>query len=441
MPAPIKQMSLQISGFLGEIVRLATSRERIAQLWQVSLYSNAVYLILANAASAVLTFGFWIVVARFYPPEDVGIASAVISAAGLLAALSYLGLGVGLIRFLPGAGGKSRSMINTVFTVGVLCSIVAAVVFAAGLGVWSPELLFLRENPVYLAAFIVFVIVANLWTLAQETIIAVRRTRFVLTQNLICGLLRIIMPIPLAALFHSFGIFASWSVSLGLALLITVFLFLPRVAAGYRPAPSFNAGILKKMLRFSLANYLSMLFLTAPGLMLPVMVLNLRGAGDNAFFYIAWAIAVVLNIIPSGPAFSLFAEGSHDEKKLKLNTRRALKMTYLILVPAVILTVAIADYLLLLFGDPYSENAASLLRILAVASLPLAVDVIYLGVKRVERNLAVVIGLPMIMMIITLLLSYLFLPRLGINGVGIAWLAACTVVALPVAINMLRNRE
>jgi len=40
----------------------------------------------ANAAAALLGFIFWIIVARFYSPEDVGLASAAIAALGLLAA-------------------------------------------------------------------------------------------------------------------------------------------------------------------------------------------------------------------------------------------------------------------------------------------------------------------------------------------------------------------
>lgn len=38
-------------------------------------------------------FVFWIVVARFYPPEVVGLGAALISAAGLLTFVSSLGLG------------------------------------------------------------------------------------------------------------------------------------------------------------------------------------------------------------------------------------------------------------------------------------------------------------------------------------------------------------
>ena len=137
----IRQLSLRLSGFVTEVASIATSKQKLRQLWHIPLYSNAFYLMAANAAAALLGFIFWIVVARFYSPEDVGLASAAIAALGLLAAISYLGLGMGLIRFLPQSGENADSMINTVLTIGTLSSIVAVFIFIAGLGFWSPALL------------------------------------------------------------------------------------------------------------------------------------------------------------------------------------------------------------------------------------------------------------------------------------------------------------
>ena len=79
---------------------IATSKERLRQLFHIPLYSNAIYLIIANAATALLGFFFWIAVTRFYTPEDVGLASATIAAMWLVVSLSRLGLEMGLVRFL-----------------------------------------------------------------------------------------------------------------------------------------------------------------------------------------------------------------------------------------------------------------------------------------------------------------------------------------------------
>ncbi len=115
-------------------------------------------------------------------------------------------------------------------------------------------------------------------------------------------------------------------------------------------------------------------------------------------------------------------------------------MIGLILVPMVIVILATADWLLLLFGGAYSENATTLLRILTISALPLAVNLVYLGIKRVEKKLKVIVGLSVFAAVATLGLSYLLLPRMGIDGVGIAWLISQGAIALAIAESWLKRR-
>jgi len=437
----IKLLSLRFSGFLTEVISIATSKERLKQLFRVSLYSNAAFLLIANAAGSLLGFAFWIIVARVYPAEDVGLASAVIAAVGLLAMLSHLGLGMGLIRFLPHSGRNASSMINTVFTIGTLVSVITAFIFIAGLSFWSPALLFVRQHPIYLAAFVVFTIAATLSTLINETFVAERRASFVLARGFIFSLLKLPLPIVLAAFFHSFGIFASWGMSLGVALLLSIFLFLPRAQPGYRPFFAFNRRVVNDMLHFSFANYLSVLFRGAPGMLLPIMVINILGAEPQAYFYMALMTGAVLIMIPEAFSTSLFAEGSYDEHTLGLNIRRSLKITFLILVPAVILILAIADKLLLLFGGSYSENATTLLRLLAISAIPMTINAVYLAIKRVEKKLKIIVGLTAFAAVSILGLSYFLLPRMGIDGAGIAYLIGHTTIALVIVASWLRRQR
>lgn len=417
------------------------SKEGFKAFFRVPLYRNALYLMTANIVNAFLGFVFWIIVARLYAAEDVGLASAAISGVMLMVSFSHLGLGTGLIRFLPRSSKNANSMINTCFTISTFISILVAVIFIAGLGSWSPNLLFIRQNPVYLAAFVAFAIAATLSILVDATFIAQRRAGFIVAKNLIFNLLKLALPILLAVFFHSFGIFASWGVSLGIALLVSLFLFLPRAQPGYYPIFALRKKVVNEMLPFSFANYISMLLWAAPVYILPIMVVSLLGAEANAYFYIAWAIANLLFMLPSAVSRSLFAEGSYDEEKLGSNTWRSLRLIFLILVPLVILILAFADKLLLLFGGAYSESATILLRIMALSALPLAINVVYLAIKRVQMRLKLIIGLTAFVAVVTLGLSYLLLPRMGINGAGIAWLISQGVVALGIIANSLWRRR
>jgi len=423
-----------------EVFTIATSKDRLKRLFHIPLYSNALYLMVANAANALIGFVFWIIVARFYSPEDVGFASAAISAVSLLAMLANLGLGYGLIRFLPHSGENANNMINSCFTIGGIVSIVAVCVFLFGLGLWSPALLPIRQDCVYLVAFVLFTIALTLSLLTEQTFVAERRTGFVLAKNLIFNVLRLPFVLLLALFFQSFGIFSSWGISLAVALFVSVFVFLPRIRFGYRPSFTVDKGAVKDILRFSFANHIGNLFWTAPASILPIMVINMLGAELNAYFYIAWAIGSVLTMIPTVSALSLFAEGSYDEDKLEQNIWRSLKMVFVILLPVAMLILALADKILLLFGGSYSENAATLLRLLSIAALPLAINAVYLGIKRVEKKPKVIIGLTAFMAAVTLGLSFLLLPRLGISGVGIAWLISQGIIALAIIAGLLKSR-
>ena len=66
---------------LGDIIGIVTSRERLKQKLSVSLYRNAIYLMIGTAINSIFGLAFWVVATRWlYEPEDIGLASAVISA-------------------------------------------------------------------------------------------------------------------------------------------------------------------------------------------------------------------------------------------------------------------------------------------------------------------------------------------------------------------------
>jgi O-antigen/teichoic acid export membrane protein len=425
----MKSINSPIFKTLSEAAHIITSKERIKQLFHIPLYSNAFYLMLSTAITAILGFLFWIIVARFYTEAEVGLASAIISSICLLSSLGYVGLNFSLIRFLPQAE-KPQELINTCFTLSGLISVVLAGIFIAGLQWWSPALAFIKESAVFSLAFVAFVL---LWTLSyfiDNAFIARRRAGFVLSKNIIIALLRIPLPILLVAFFHTFGIVASWAIAVIVAVAVSLFLFLPKVQKSYKPVPVLKLNLIKGVWRYSGASYLAELVTIAPGTLFPIMVVNLLSAESNAYFYIAWMIASLLSAIPLAVSQSLFAEGSHFEEKLGENVGKSLKFTFLLLIPVVILFVFGGKWLLLAFGQAYSSHALSLLRILTISSLPLGINCIYTSILRVTNRIKELAGIWAFVALATLLTSYLILPTTGIIGIGYTWLVAHSLVAL-----------
>jgi O-antigen/teichoic acid export membrane protein len=424
---------------LRDVFRTGTSLDNIKGLFRIPFYSNAFFLMIGSVSSALLGFVFWIVAARFYTNEEVGLASAIIAAMGLVVSLSRLGMGTGLVRFLHQTGEDANSTLNTVFTIGILSSFTAAFIFVIGLGIWSPALLVLRDNPLYMVVFIVFTISSTLSEFVDNAFIAARKTGYTMFRAFIFSLLKMLLPIVLAAFMKSFGIFASWGIALMVALLISTLVFLPRAQPGYRFFFTVKKRILSDMVHFAFANYVSAFLWGASGVVFPIMVVNRLGAESNAYFYIGWAMGGVLTVIPNAISTSLFAEGSYDETQLRAHVKRSLKLVFILLIPAVILTLLIADKLLLLFGREYSQNATALVRILALGTLPMAINIIYLSIKQVEKDLKAIVGLAVFVAVMSLALAYVLLPKIGINGVGIGWLAGQSCTALIIIVNWLRG--
>jgi len=384
---------------------------------------------LAQVANAIFGFVFWIIAARLYTAEVVGLTSAILSVAGLLVTISSVGLGYGLIRFLN-SNKNPVKLINSSFTVTGLLSLAATGIFIIGLGIWSPGLDILRNDPHYLVVFLFFVPVSVFASLIDQTLMAKRQAKFIFIRSLIFNILRLALLVLLAVFFQSLGILGSWSTAVFIALLVGVFILLPRAQPGYKLSFTVDRKMVSEIQHYSFLNYLGDLFWNLPGLVLPIIIVNLLGADSNAYFYMAWAMAGTLTMIPTSIATSLLAEGSHDEALLKYHIRRSLRILVLLLIPAAIIVWFLADKFLLLYGGLYAKNATTLLRWLAIASLPIAINTIYFSIKRIQKQVTPVIILAVIMALITVLVSYLLLPRFGINGVGIAWLGAQSISAV-----------
>jgi Membrane protein involved in the export of O-antigen and teichoic acid len=427
---------LPVLKIITEAIGTITSRQRLKRVITTPLYGNAFYLMLNTVIMALCGFFFWMVVARFYTEAEVGFSSAIISGISLLATISLLGLNTSLIRFLPQAD-KPQKLINSCYTLSGIVSLVVTGTFVVGLGFWSPALAFIQQNAIFTAAFIVFALLWTLSSLVDSTFIAKRKASFVLSKNTIYSVLKIPLPILFVLFFRTFGIVASWGIAIGVALAVSLFLFLPKVQNPYKPVPTLKLRLLKDMWQYSGGNYLANLLASSPSLILPLMVVNLLGAEQNAYFYIAWAIATLLFAIPGAVSQSLFAEGSHFEDKLRENVVKSLKFSFLLLVPATIILILVGKWLLLAFGQSYSANALRLLWILSLSSLPLAINHLYTSILRVKSRLKELMAIRGFIALAVLLASYLIMPATGIMGIGYAWLGAQAVVAIYVVVRRL----
>jgi len=411
-----------------------------ARYWRIPLYSNAFYLMLGNGLGALLGIVFWAVAAHFYTTDAVGLIAAAIAAMAMLGSLSNLGLGIGLIRFLPGSGERTVPRINYSLTIVILLSILLSVIFLLGLGTWSPALIFFRRNAAAFIVFAIFTAATAITGVIDSIFVALRHAGFVTARGLLFTGLKLVLAIMLAGVSQAYGIFNSWGAALCVSLILSFFLFLPNLIHGYLPMPNLNWRGTGELMRYSLVNNLANLLAGLPGQLLPMMLLSRLGAQANAYFYVAWQIMAALLLIPFSISTSLFAEGCHDERELMDNAWRSLGLALAILVPLAIVIIVFSAFLLRIFGAAYAQNSSGLLQVLALSLFPVSVNQVFFTILRVQKRLKLLTALNGLIALAALLISYLLLPAMGTLGAGVGWLAGQGLAALWIIIGQGRNR-
>jgi O-antigen/teichoic acid export membrane protein len=375
-------------------------------------------------------FIFWTVAARFYSTSDVGTISAAIAAMGLLGSLSNLGLGVGVVRFLPRDDKQAAPLINFSLTIVFMVSAVSAIIFLLGTEFWSPGLAAFRQEPGHFILFTLFTVFTAIATVADGVFVARRRAGFTMARGLSMNVIKVILVIIFIGASQAYGIFTSWGSALSISLLLGIFFFLPRIVRGFLPSPDFNWKGKSEIIRYSLVNNGAALLAGLPGQILPIMLLGTLGAEANAFFYIAWQIMAAISMIPQSISTSLFAEGCHDEKELSYNIWRSLELAFAILVPVVIVLLLFSAPLLRVFGVEYAGHSTRLLQVLALSIVPMTVNQLYFSILRVQKRLKTLTVLNGVIALVTLAITYPLLPFMNTLGAGIGWVASQSLVAV-----------
>jgi O-antigen/teichoic acid export membrane protein len=390
-----------------------------------ALYKNSIYLMLSTAVMAFFGFFFWLINARLFTPDEVGLGTTLLSILTLISSFSLLGLNNGIIRYLPTSERKVEK-INTAFTVVGVMAVVLTILFLIGLPWFSPKLLFLIKNMYYVISFIIFSVFMTFNLLIESVFIAYRKTFYVLLKNIIYSLCKLLFPF----IFITGGVYAictSVSLSIIIAFLISSMCLVYKF--GHHFKPTLHMGVIKNIAKFSTGNYLAVFLSSLPQMILPVIITNKIGAQESAYFYMDMMIATFLFVVPLATAQSLFAEGSYSESELKQHLLKAIKIISILIVPAIILTCLFGNQILLAFGEKYSNEGFYLLRLLAISGI--FISVIYIGnaILNIKHKILSNIILSAISAVVIISLSYLLIIH-QLTGIGWAWIIGNASVSL-----------
>lgn len=380
-----------------------------------AMYRNSLYLILSTGFTAFFGFFFWIIVARLFNVTQVGIATTLISIMNFLLNLCGLGLGTGVIYFLPKLKNKNDNL-NVAMNLTFVISLVISIIFVLLINVFAPKLTFLQSNIIFIISFTIFIISASLNNLVDSIFTAYRSTFYVLLKNIIISVLKCILPIIFLEI-GGFGIFSAVGTAILISLLVGYYILHSKYNYSFKL--SFNKEIIRNISKYSFLNYLVVIINMLPSLILPILIINKINAQESAYYYIAFMIANLLYIIPLATSQMLFVEGSYDNKKLYLNLIKVFKIMGVLLFPSIIILFFLGNYILLAFGKSYSSESLLFLRLLLISSVFLSGNYILSAILKVKNRLFELIAINATGTVMIIILSYLLINQ-RLYGIGLA---------------------
>jgi len=402
------------------------------------LFKNSYYILLTSSSISIFGFIFWIIVARLYTPNDVGLATVIFSMSQLISVFSSLGLNYSLVRYYVKRNDKNK-MVNTVILTNGIIAFILSIIFLTGIRFWSPALIYLQENYLLLFSFIILTIFSAIFSLQSNVFIAARLAKFSFYQNIIYNILRVPLPFLLFS-FGLLGIISSWTLAIVIAYLLGSFWLIPKILPEYKPRPKLNINILKEIITYSFGNYIAGVLVSLPILIMPLLIVNILNVENAAYYYIAWSITTIFITISSAVTTSLFVEGSQNKEiDFQMNILKSIKFVFLLLIPSIIILFVFSKEILLLFGKPYSENASILLWFFVIGCIPYAINQIYTTIKRVQIDIKPMIYINLITAIFVISGSYILMNMIGLLGVGIAWILGQGVVAIFVGLFLVKK--
>lgn len=421
----------------------ATGRSLVAQAvahLRTPLYRNAYAWMVSTGATAVLGILYWILAAKFYSEEAVGWNAAAISALMLLSGVSQLNLMSALVRFIPGAGRSTGRLVGYSYLISLLAALLLASALLWGFGARLASLNIPGADLKFGLWFILGVMSWSIFSLQDSVLTGLREAIWIPIENIAYAVVKIGLLVLLARPLPQSGIFLSWVVPVMLTLLPVNYLIHRRLIPRHVQASGPQSKPLQpgQIARFVAGNYAGSLFWLASMQVLPILVTIQGGAAAGAYFYLPWTVASALRLVVMQMTASLTVEGARDELQLSRYSYRFLKTLALLLVPAVIVVLLAAPFILQLTGSNYAAEGLTLLRLLVISVLPSAVILVYLSIARVQQKAAEIALVQGASFVLLVSLSYIFLPVHGIKGVGFAFLISETIFAIVLAITQLR---
>lgn len=416
-----------------------TDRLREARGDHAALLNSSATLGAQMAVLAVTGFAFWLIAARRFDAETVGLTSALFTIVRIANYCASLGLPVLVARYGAARTARSGVLFSWALLVALgsaaLGGLVIAVIASDSFAQPIHEIGAMRGGAVFFFASAGLGVTAIL----DNRQLGLNMFGSFLTRHVINGLVRIplILLVPVAT-----TAFWLWLilVAVGPVTALATLIVRRRELGPYRLGAVQDV---HEVRNYALVNYASLLLAQAPFVVTPLLVLTTVDPEENAAFHIVWAIAELMFLVPNFLGKALLIEGSESQATLRSQTRIMLIASGTFAVIATAFTIPWALLVPTIYGDAYVESGRYLIA-LTVATLPFALTATALNVARIRAHTGATLQISLALTLGVVVPAAVLAPGAGAAGVTVAWIVGhcvAAIVALPSLRRLLRTTD
>ncbi|ARE33029.1 AMP-dependent synthetase [Rhodococcus qingshengii] len=398
---------------------------------------DSIAVLISGAVTAVLGLVFWAVTARMYPVDVVGRASAVINSAVVLSTLSTLSLGSMYERFLPLAGSRAGALVAR----GYLLVALLATILATALLMFGPrEKLF--SSGWAMLSYVGLVVTLALFALEDQTTNGLRVARWSAAKNIVHAIAKLALVASLAFTAHELAVVGAWGGSAAIAALVLGVAIRRKLRTRGESAAQPALPPARELWSYFGHSYGLMTLGSLAPLAVPLVVISLLGAEENAYFAITWALVSALFVLFYMLMGPFVSEASAFPTQIQSLTRRFIALLSGLAVLGAIFLALVAPVALGSVGDHYRTEGTTLLRLSAIIIPISALVVLHNALARVYQRMGSAVVAQVLNTIVVIAGSIVLTPHVGIAGVGWSYLAAeilsAAIVSVPL-VGMLRR--
>ena len=390
-------------------------------------------------------FGLGFLLARLMGDEQYGLYSLTGSAVYLMIGLAPLGLGTGLLHFIPIFGNREdRESLQRTLQIGFALPLIISLLIGAAFLVFADSLALTVFHEPRLALLLrIAAISVPCGTVASVAVSATQGFKQMKYKVIAQDILLTVLKLVLTALLAITGLSAvkamtAYSVAM-VASCLALLYFLRRITP-IKPSLQWDLPHTRKMLGFALPVYIAEL-LTIFGPDIRTLLLgSLNTIRAVGVFTVASRINMVgaafLNSI-STMSMPIVSElhASKERAKLKHFYQTMTKWTFMVNLPVFLVILLFARPLLLLFGESYVSGSTGLV-ILACSNLVSAATGICGVMVIMTDNVWLNTTNSVIRLVSTLALSLWLIPTGGVVGAAVATAVSLSLVNLLVTIEV-----